>query len=147
MGFTRDEIVGRDQVRVSTRADVLVASRNARRARDDAYPGQVTPTNEWPLASDRTGAFTFLSSRPWASKKASEVEPATSTSEKTTPKPFVRAGVVLPATWKFTRMIGLPTAMKILVGLNALNSFPYAGFRSARLLSLTRKPTPSVVNT
>src|SRR6185503_8866440 len=62
-------------------------------------------------------------------------------------KPVTSAGVGCPATWKSTSMTLLPTGAKILVGLNAANSFAYSALTSENLRLSLRKPVPGVVNT
>src|SRR6185295_11874154 len=107
--------------------------------------GNVTPTNENPPGEG--GAAYRPRFLPWASNSRIEAEPGRSTSENTTPNPVDVAAVRDPGTKNSTVIALLPTAANVRVGLKNLNSLPNSGFRSAKLLSLTRNPVPGVENT
>src|SRR5438094_432474 len=102
------------------------------------------PMNEKPWAPLWAGASRFAIRTPAASKYSMRVEPARSTSEKTTPKPLVRPLVVVPASWKSTSTWFEPTAMNSFFGENALNWSPRPALTEAKAVLSTRRPVPGV---
>src|SRR5215207_2989194 len=82
-----------------------------------APPTNVSPANERPPFGE-TGATTVSMSAPAGSKNSSLVEPARSTSVKTTPNAFVVAGVAVPDTKKWLSVMFEPTAANSRCGEN-----------------------------
>src|SRR5690242_5277050 len=105
------------------------------------------PTNENSCAPLFAGAWRSAIRTPLASKNSTCVEPARSTSEKTTPKPLTRPAFVVPTTLKSTSTRLLPTAMNSFLGENALNWSANAGLMPAKAELSTRMPVPDVAYT
>src|SRR6266567_8519826 len=104
------------------------------------------PTKVNPWAPRWAGDGMLAISTPLASKYSTRVEPARSTSEKTTPKPLTKPLVVVPTSLKSISSWFEPTAMNSFLGEKALNWSPRPPLTDAKAVLSTRRPVPGVEN-